>query len=333
MIKRRRFVLYALLFVFGMTVIGALVAVWMLNPAVHFRNVPILAIPDPVVTDAPNHYAIKLVPGVSSNSANPGETFNLLLLGNDARSPNQPAHTDSIILIHADLKLHRYDILSIPRDLRVDIPPYGFTKITHANYMGDLTGGIKRGTRDIIQAVSNLTGLPINYYAETDYWGLREIVDALGGIYMDVPFPVYMNATWYAEDYGKTIPAGIHFLNGMVLTDLVHQRDYVLGGDFGRQKLQEEALIGIVHRLVSANGISHLPKFLNALPSFLVTTNVSMSDMFSMAMDLKGFHANEIHYFQVPGHPWAGKDPIVGTVLDYWVANSKQLQHILKLNF
>ncbi|HEX9236263.1 MAG TPA: LCP family protein, partial [Actinomycetota bacterium] len=91
--------------------------------------------------------------------------------GNPNRSKGQ--RSDTILVVQVDAKLDRTVVLSIPRDLRVDIPGHGFGKINTAfDYGPDV----------IVHTVENLTGLRINHYVEVNFLGFENLVNALGGI-------------------------------------------------------------------------------------------------------------------------------------------------------
>lgn len=74
-----------------------------------------------------------------------------MILGSDARGI-EASRTDSIMLISADTKSKHVSIISIPRDTRVNLPGIGLTKITHANAMGEASGGVRAGTLASVQA-------------------------------------------------------------------------------------------------------------------------------------------------------------------------------------
>ncbi len=325
----RRFV-YGAVFLFLVLVIGAYVIYHQLQPKQHFNvnHIPIVA--EPAALDSAKASGVSNTRTASLMQAG---VFNVLLLGVDARSPNDPARTDSIILIHVNLPRHDYEMMSIPRDTRVQLAEYGYTKITHANYMGELNGGLSDGTRDTIQAVSNLTGMDINYYAETNYWGLQDIVDSLGGVTVQVPFPVKLTHAWYPRNNGKTIPAGMQSLNGQMATELVHERYSLSSGEFGRQQLQKDVLLAIAKKLTKPSSVPDVERFLHALPKYLVTTNLTSSDFISMILGVKGFNENQVHYYQVPGYSAYLPDPIVGTQLYFWIPDRKTLDKVLKNHF
>ena len=89
------------------------------------------------------------------------------------------------MLVHLDPETHRISYLSIPRDLRVEIPGYGTSKINAANQIG--------GPALTIATVKALTGLPIDHVVVVDFDGFKELIDAIGGIEVNVPKAVLSN--------------------------------------------------------------------------------------------------------------------------------------------
>ncbi|GAA3319164.1 hypothetical protein GCM10020331_024930 [Ectobacillus funiculus] len=104
-----------------------------------------------------------------------------------------------MIIVHVDLNKKEYHAMSIPRDTRVHLDGYGYTKLTSVQYIKQATEGTQQGVDAAIKAVSDLTGVPINYYVETNYEGLQALTDAVGGIHMNVPFDVKLTHSWYPE--------------------------------------------------------------------------------------------------------------------------------------
>ena len=93
--------------------------------------------------------------------------------------------SDSLLLLHLDPGTHRISYLSIPRDLRVEIPGYGSSKINAANQMG--------GPALTLATVKALTGLPIDHVVVVDFDGFEELIDAIGGIEVNVPKAILSN--------------------------------------------------------------------------------------------------------------------------------------------
>jgi polyisoprenyl-teichoic acid--peptidoglycan teichoic acid transferase len=111
-----------------------------------------------------------------------------LVVGTDGgRAPGREGarRSDSLLLMRTDPGTHRISYLSIPRDLRVDIPGYGSGKINAANQVG--------GPALTLATVRNLTGLPIHHVIVVDFDGFKDLIDALGGIDITVPKPILSN--------------------------------------------------------------------------------------------------------------------------------------------
>jgi polyisoprenyl-teichoic acid--peptidoglycan teichoic acid transferase len=117
--------------------------------------------------------------------SNPSNTLVLGVdVGNKSRKGMQ-GRSDSIVLVRTDPDEHRIALLSIPRDLRVEIPRHGEEKINAAYAFGGPTLAIK--------TVESVTGLPINHLVVVDFSTFGQVVDALGGITIDVPRPILSN--------------------------------------------------------------------------------------------------------------------------------------------
>ena len=116
------------------------------------------------------------------------EPTTLLVIGTDGgRAPGRgdANRSDSLLLVHLDPETHRISYLSIPRDLRVEIPGYGTSKINAASQIG--------GPALTIATVKALIGLPIDHVVVVDFDGFRELIDAIGGIEVNVPKRILSN--------------------------------------------------------------------------------------------------------------------------------------------
>ena len=112
----------------------------------------------------------------------------ILVMGTDGGSePGRGSdhRSDSLLLLHTDPGTHRISYLSIPRDLRVDIPGYGPSKINAASQLG--------GPTLTLSTVRALTGLPIQHVVVVDFDGFKKLIDAIGGIEVNVPKPILSN--------------------------------------------------------------------------------------------------------------------------------------------
>ena len=112
----------------------------------------------------------------------------ILVLGTDGGT--QPGRgdsrrSDSVMLIRTDPRKHRLAFLSIPRDLRVEIPDHGTAKLNAAYQLG--------GPALALRTVKDLTGLDVNHVAFVDFDRFRDLIDSVGGIELDVPRPILAN--------------------------------------------------------------------------------------------------------------------------------------------
>ncbi|WP_067930113.1 LCP family protein [Alicyclobacillus kakegawensis] len=290
-----------------------------LQPQNHFSNLP-------VVTPT----------GESKQSTTlPSGVFNVLLIGSDQRPGEKASHTDSMVLVHVDLQSHQYNMLSIPRDTRVYMQGYGYTKLTSVQYIAQSTHGTKEGILQAVAAVSQLTGVPINYYAETNYWGLQDLVNALGGITMDLPFDVRLTHPWYKQDQGKVYTKGVHTMTGRDVAEVVHERDSLPGTDYGRQRLQQLALAAIAKKAMSPAEIPRLPALAKEMPKFLIATNMSTEDFLSLGLAVKSdFNSSsEIHHYQIPGTNETMYDDILKNYNSEIVLDKTKLHQIIQEHF
>jgi len=115
---------------------------------------------------------------------------NVLLIGTDHAENGQPGrssdqHSDSLMLLHTDPGKHRLIYLSLPRDLRADIPGYGSSKINAAMQLG--------GPKLTVRTVDQFTGLSVNHVVIVDFGSFVKLIDAVGGIDVNVPENILSN--------------------------------------------------------------------------------------------------------------------------------------------
>jgi polyisoprenyl-teichoic acid--peptidoglycan teichoic acid transferase len=276
-----------------------------------------------------NHF--KTVPVVDSkdtkkqNSGKPS-TFNILVMGSDQRPRETLGHSDTMLLMHVDLDKNQINAVSIPRDTRVHLDGYGYTKLTSVQYISEAKKGTKQGIEDAVNAISDLTGVPINYYVETNFTGFQSMVDALGGIQMDVPMNVKIGS--------QEINAGTHFLDGKTVLSLVRERHSLANGDYGRQQLQLEALKGIAKEALNPSNLPNLPSLVNSLSNYMIASNMSTSDMVSLGLAVKNIDpSKQIQYQQLQGVGQSLYDDILKAKNDQIVIDEQQMKSIISQYF
>jgi LCP family protein required for cell wall assembly len=195
------------------------------------------------------------------------DPINILLLGVDTRvGDTGPPRSDTIIVVRVDPVAKRVDMLSIPRDLLVEIPGYYATKINAAYPFGELDESIPGGGPTLVaQTIEYNFGIPINYFAEVDIAGMEKVVDTIGGVIIDVP-GVVKDDQYPTNDNGYT---RVYFRPGLQLMDGVTAVRYARtrhdGGDFSRQTRQQQVLIAIRERALATGLITDLPDIISDL--------------------------------------------------------------------
>lgn len=248
---------------------------------------------------------------------------NILILGTDNRG-NELARSDSIMLVTANVDTHQAAVISIPRDTRVDLPGVGLTKINHANALGEARGGVHAGTLESVRAVSNLLGVPINYYLKIDFQGFEKAIDAVGGIDVYLPNPVNDHLR------GIRLPAGKSHLSGDQALRLSRARYGLANGDFDRQCNQFYLILALANQMLSLSNISKLPENINMVYQDLVDTNMSAAAMAAMGLNFKGITKDQIKHYQLPGKGISAQDPLVGAAVYYYEPDLNGVQEVVK---
>jgi LCP family protein required for cell wall assembly len=181
--------------------------------------------------------------------------MNLLVLGSDRRS-NQPSiggRSDTLMIVHIDPDRNFLSVLSLPRDLRVDVPGHGKSKLNTAYAFG--------GPALAIKTVEQTTGVDINHYLEVGFDAFKDIVDSLGGVYVDVDRRYY-NPLYYYEPID--LQPGYQLLNGADALDYVRFR-HDNNMDFGRMERQQRFMAALREQAMGWNLPFKLPGLISAL--------------------------------------------------------------------
>lgn len=219
--------------------------------------------------------------------------LNVLLLGIDARQGETMARTDTMILASVDQKSKQVALLSIPRDTRVNIPGYGMDKINSAS----VYGGPELSTK----VVSQLLGTQIKYYVLVNFSGFKDIVDALGGVTLDVEQNMYH---WDDTDnyaYEINLKKGVQRLDGDKSLQYVRYREYPMG-DIDRTKYQQKFLVALGKEMLQPGTIPKLPKLVTEINRY-VKTNLNATDLYKLASASKNLGDGNFIAQTLPGRP------------------------------
>lgn len=185
--------------------------------------------------------------------------INILLLGVDERNGDR-GRSDTIMLLNYNALYNRLYLMSIPRDTRVRLAKYGYQKINAAYAFG--------GPSLAKQAAGELTGLYIDYYLKVNFDGFSKVVDALGGVTIDIK--THMSYDDPYQDLHIKFDPGRQHLNGDQALEFVRWRGDARS-DLARVERQREFLDAAFHRAFSPAGMLRSPLVLYALGKCIET--------------------------------------------------------------
>lgn len=212
------------------------------------------------------------------------ERINILLLGIDQREGDAGSwRTDTMILISVDPATNSAAMLSIPRDLWVTIPGYGESRINMAHYLGDAHGYPGGGVALAKKTVWYALGVPVHYYVRVNFSGFEEIVDAIGGVTINVDRAIH-DESYPDGNYGTIvldIPAGVQHMDGAMALQFARSRHGT--GDYDRMGRQQQVIMAVRDKVLSLDmPISSIPKLVE-LAGEMVKTDLTLDEIMALA--------------------------------------------------
>ncbi len=223
------------------------------------------------------------------------ERVNVLVLGVDVGNPmdtRAPSRADTMILASFDPEGKKLDLISLPRDTRVNIKGKGLEKLGHANAYG--------GAALAMETIGSFLDIDVHYYISIDYTGFRKFVDNLGGVRVNVPFDMDYYDPYDNPPLRIDIPKGWQTLNGEKALQYVRYREGYKNGDIGRIEAQQAFMDATIDKILSAGTILRLPALADTLSSHL-KTNMTPSDMGKYAFRAAGIDKESITMYRLPG--------------------------------
>ncbi|MGA9519022.1 MAG: LCP family protein [Trichococcus sp.] len=197
-----------------------------------------------------------------------GEPVSILLLGVDTGDlgRTEQGRSDSMVVVTINPHTQKTTLLSIPRDTYTEIVGSGnMDKINHAYAFG--------GTAMAINTVQKLLDIPIDFYATVNMAGIKEIVDAVGGIAVESPLAFKQNGHAFIE--------GTNQLDGEAALAFARMRYEDPAGDTGRQGRQRLVIEGVIRKLATAETLLNYQNILETLSSN-VQTSFQLSDFYTL---------------------------------------------------
>lgn len=281
-------------------IVRDLVASWEMTnlPGVTVRDAT--PTPDPTLGTAPGTNLSAPLQPVGGPAAPPwdgADRVSILIMGLDYRdwaSGEGPPRTDTMMVLTIDPINRTAGMLSVPRDLWVNIPGFEYGRINTAYQLGEayqIPGG---GPQLATDTVAHLLGVPIDYYAQVDFGAFVRFIDEIGGIKIYIPQKITVDPL--GEDNTEKLKKGIHKLSGDLTLAYARARK-TEGGDFDRANRQQRVVLAIRQQILSYDMlptlVSKAPVLYNELASG-IRTNLSMDQGIRLAWLASQISSEEI---------------------------------------
>ena len=236
----------------------------------------------------------------------------VMIMGVDERD-GDVGRSDTLMIAAVDPKQKQASLLSVPRDTRVKIKGHGFDKVNAAYAYGH-----EKLTQDTIE---NLLGVSIDHYVIINTKSFAKIIDALGGIDIDVPKRMHYEDP-YDDDGGLLIDfhPGMQHMDGAKAITYVRYRDEE--GDLGRIRRQQDFIKACIDKMVSPAIIPKLPGIIREVMGS-IKTDLSFRQLLELAGTLKESKSNGLKTNMVPGRP------LYIDGVSYWIPDLTQIRTIV----
>ena len=224
------------------------------------------------------------------------------LRGGESTEPGCPYCTDTLILLTVDPTTKTAGMLSIPRDLWVNIPGFGYSRINTAWTLGRgsrLPGG---GPALTMKTVSHFVGVPVDYYVQVDFDTFVDVIDLLGGVDIHNDENLFLDPVYQGREYPKVklTCCGMRHLSGRVALAYArcrHIEQGCTGGDISRARRQQKVIFAIREKVLDPANFPNL--LVQARPLYNafsggIHTNMSLDDAIRLAVLARDIPKNKI---------------------------------------
>ena len=233
----------------------------------------------------------------------------VMIMGVDERA-DDVGRSDTLMFASIDPKKRQASLLSIPRDTRVRIKGNGWDKINAAYAYGG---------RKLTQAtVEDLLDTPVDHYICINTRAFPRIIDAIGGVDINVEKRMY-----YVDEWDDAVPGGLvidlypgmQHMDGVTAMSYVRYRDE--DGDIGRIERQQKFMRAVMDKVTSPSIIMSLPSAISEVISS-VDTDLSVRQLLEFAGALKEAQVNGLHTEMLEGRP------LYIDGISYWIPDIKK---------
>lgn len=241
---------------------------------------------------------------------------NILLLGVDTNGPNtlpfSGVRSDTIVILSIDVKNKSVNAISIPRDSKVYLADgHGIQKINSAYALG--------GIELTVKTIEETLGIKLHNYIIVNAQGVRELIDALGGI------PIHIDSNMhYNDDSAKlhiNLKKGDYVLDGKQSEEYLRYRKDALG-DIGRVHRQQKFLKALIEKVKSPESLRKIPEAIK-IASLNTRTDLNLYQMSQYAAIAREIDLNKVEFVMLPGAP--NKKGIIS----YWILDPEKTQQVI----
>jgi len=249
--------------------------------------------------------ALMLAAGESLEKDN--DQTNFLVIGTGTDEHDGAHLTDTMIVASLDHNLDVVTMVSIPRDMHLKDNLLQVPRINEIFYYAkEHFGSEKEGLDFLIEKIEDLTGLPIHYYVKIDFNGFTEIIDAIGGIDIDVPEAIYDPFYPKAETISYElfqVSKGLQHMSGD--TALKYARSRKTTSDFDRSKRQQQIIYAIKEKTLQTRLILDTDKLKKLLSTINdnIETNLNIREMLTLGALADKFSQENMLNFQIHDDP------------------------------
>ncbi|MGF1478520.1 MAG: LCP family protein [Cyanophyceae cyanobacterium] len=224
---------------------------------------------------------------------------------------------DTMLLVRFDPQAEKLTALSIPRDTRTEIEDYGVAKINFTNSYG--------GPALTAQTVSNLLEeVPIDRYVRVNVQGVEKLIDALGGVIVNVPKDMK-----YQDDSQHlyiNLKKGTQHLDGEKAVQFLRFRQDAYG-DIGRVQRQQLLMRSLVEQALKPSTVVRIPKILSIIQSH-IDTNLTVEELVALAGFATNMQRSDVQMLMVPGDFSNGQSQT-----SYWLPDEERIQAMMAQHF
>jgi LCP family protein required for cell wall assembly len=225
--------------------------------------------------------------------------------------------SDSMLLLRFDPQAEKVSVLSIPRDTRVHIKGHGVRKINHAN---------KYGGPALTAAVASelLDGIEIHRYVRVNVQGIEKLIDALGGVTVNVPKDMKYND--FSQHLYIDLKKGVQHLDGDKAMQFLRYR-YDEYGDISRVQRQQMLMRSAVEQTLKPATVIKIPQILSVIQSHL-DTNLTVRELMALGNFASKTDRSNVQMMMLPGDFNSGDAPV-----SYWLPNQEKIDRLMVQHF